>query len=456
MINQNRLETKKYQNLIDSTKTSRKFWIFVAFLLIFVIIGIVAIINQLITGLHVTGMSNRVFMGLYIVNFVFFIGISHAGTLISAILRVGNVKWRTPITRMAETITVFALIIGASMVLIDMGRLDRVFNLIFYGRIASPLVWDFLSLTTYLVGSVTFLYLPLIPDFAILRDRNRSLNNRRYKAYRILAVNWQGTSEQEKKLKRGMGIMAFLIIPVAVSVHTVISWIFSMTWRPYWHSTIFGPDFVVGAIYSGIAAIILAMAIFRKLYKLEGFITEKHFKNLAYLMMLFGMILLYFTISEYLTSGYTHWTDDATLLHQLYFGWFAWLFWGFMFTTFFIPLAILFFPKTRHVKGIVFSAFVVVIGMWLERYLIVVPVVSLGPVDLTWVLYVPTITEILITVAAVALFLLFYTVTSKIFPIVCMWEMIEHEEEEGLQTTEPSPISEKMPHVPDGVIVGSD
>ena len=335
-------------------QTTVQFRIVIAVLAGIFVLGAAALVRQWVLGLGVTGMSRPIYWGIYITNFVFFIGISHAGTLISAILRVTNAEWRRPITRIAEAITFFALILGAMQILIDLGRLDRVLNLFVYGRFQSPLLWDVTCISLYFFSSTLYLYLPMIPDLARLRDRmkpaeatsvtlsvakprsglqvskespnchservsssslvtvrhQRRISRRnfmssgsaidavprrntgeepalslskgslavwtrffafslpqratrgqaaqndtprhwRYHLYRVLALGWHGSAEQLRRLERAIGIMAILIIPIAVSVHTVVSWIFGMNMQPMWHSTILGPYFVVGAIFSG-------------------------------------------------------------------------------------------------------------------------------------------------------------------------------------------------------------
>ncbi|HYA29649.1 MAG TPA: NrfD/PsrC family molybdoenzyme membrane anchor subunit, partial [Acidobacteriota bacterium] len=226
--------------------------------------GAIAYAVQFTEGLGVTGLDQPVSWGFYVTNFVFFIGISHAGTLISAILRLSKAEWRRPITRMAEVITCMVIFVGAGQILVDLGRPDRMLNVLRYGRYQSPLLWDATSISAYLTASLTYLYLPMIPDIAILRDR---LPKRKL-LYSVLALGWTGTDYQQKVLNRAIAIMAVLVIPIAVSVHSVVSFVFSMTLQPGWHSTIFGPYFVVGAIFSGIAGLIVTMIIFRKAYGL--------------------------------------------------------------------------------------------------------------------------------------------------------------------------------------------
>src|SRR3989338_2342316 len=249
--------------IASMTRFSRPFFLLVGFLLAVICFAAYAWVHQLRDGLVVTGLNRPGFWGIYITNFVFFIGISHAGTLISAILRLCRAERRRPITRMAEAITVLVLFVGASNIIMDLGRPDRALNVILHPNFRSPLLWDVTSITTYLTASILYLYLPLIPDLALLRDR---LPRRRW-LYRRLALGWTGTPQQQRRLEMAISIMAVVVIPIAVSVHTVVSLVFSMTIQPMWHSTIFGPYFVVGAIFSGIAALIVAMAILRKVYR---------------------------------------------------------------------------------------------------------------------------------------------------------------------------------------------
>ncbi len=411
-----------FQPLLHS---SRAYYAFVGSLFFLVALGAYAYYTQLQYGLGVTGMRNTVQWGLYISNFVFFIGISHAGTLISAVLRVSNAEWRRPITRMAESITVMALMVGAMFPLIDLGRPDRILNLILYGRLQSPIIWDFISIATYLAGSMIYLYLPLIPDIAECRDRLSKTSHLKKWLYGILSVGWQNTEQQRKTLQKCIGIMAILIIPIAVSVHTVVSWIFAMTLRVGWHSTIYGPYFVVGAIFSGIATLIIAMGFFRRTYHLENYLTFKHFKYLAYLLLTLDIALIYFTLSEYITVGYGGELTDAAWLNALFFGQYATLFWSMFLIGFILPAIIIAFPRKRTILWIIIAAVFADIGMWIERYLIIVPTLSTPEISGPWGAYTPTWVEVTITVGALAGFILLYTLFSKVFPIVSSWELAE-------------------------------
>jgi len=401
-------------------RTGWKFWAFSAVLLAIWAWGMYAWTTQLRSGLDVTGLNVPVFWGLYITNFVFFIGISHAGTLISAILRLCNAEWRRPITRAAEVITVLVLFFGAGCVLLDVGRPERVLNVLLHPNFRSPLVWDVCAITVYLTGSTLYLYLPLIPDIAILRDR---MPGRRW-FYRILAAGWQGTDRQKRLLERAIAIMAIAVIPIAVSVHTVVSWVFAMTVQPMWHSTIFGPYFVVGAIFSGIAAIIIAMAIVRKVYHLEDYLKPIHFNNLGILLLVMACLWVYFTLAELLTTYYGSDPSHMVVFTSKLEGVYAPYFWSMVATCLVVPIALLANPRTRgSIWGCVTASVSVEIGMWLERYLIVVPSLSNPRLPRSEVLYQASWVEWSLLASFVAAFVFLYGLFTKFFPIVSIWEV---------------------------------
>ena len=416
-------------------KTGRWYYISVAFLFSLVAWGIFSWGYQIRHGLGVTGMNRPIFWGIYIANFVFFIGISHAGTLISAILRVTGAEWRKPVTRCAEAITVFALMVGPINVIIDLGRVDRMLNIlpfIKHGHLQSPLLWDVCCITLYLVGSVTFLYLPLIPDIAMLRDK---VNKRRW-LYRILALGWTGSPWQKKVLHKLMSIMTIIIIPIAVSVHTVVSWVFAMTIQPMWHSTIFGPYFVVGAIFSGIASLIIAMAILRKALHLEEYLKPIHFNNLGILLLTMCLLWAYFTFAEYLTTFYGAEPEHMEVFYSKLGGEFTLLFIIMLITCFVIPFIFLAISKLRTITGTVIASISINIGMWLERFLIVVPTLSRPRLPYGHGIYHPTWVEISIFAGEVAALCLLYVLFVKFFPIISIWELRETEEEQIVKSKE--------------------
>lgn len=379
---------------------------------------------QLIHGLGATGLGRPVYWGLYITNFVFFIGVSHAGTLISAILRIVHAEWRRPITRMAEVITVLVLFFGVGNVLLDLGRPDRALHVIRHPQFRSPLLWDVASISVYLIASSLYLYLPLIPDIALLRDRTGGW---RHRFYARLSLGWTGTPQQWHRLERAIGVMAILVIPIAVSVHTVVSWVFAMTIQPMWHSTIFGPYFVVGAIFSGIAAIITAMAIVRKVYRLEAHLKPVHFNNLGLLLLVMACLWLYFTFAEYLTTWYAHEPNEIAVFDAKFSGRFAPYFWAMFLFCFVIPFVILVNSKTRTVAGTVLASISVNIGMWLERFTIVVPSLSNPRAQIHSFVYVPSWVEWSLMAGCFAAFALLYMGFTKLFPIVSIWELEEAE-----------------------------
>ena len=405
--------------------TSRRYWIFVGTLAAIAVWGGFAWWTQLRQGLSVTGLNSPVFWGLYITNFVFFIGISHAGTLISAILRLAQAEWRRSITRAAEVITVLVLFFGMGCVILDLGRPDRALNVLLHPNFSSPLLWDVTSVATYLTASTIYLYLPLIPDIAILRDL---VPSRRW-LYRLLALGWTATPRQQRMLNIAIAVMAVIVIPIAVSVHTVVSWVFAMTVQPMWHSTIFGPYFVVGAIFSGIAAIIIAMAIIRKAYRLQDYLKSIHFNNLGLLLLVMSLLWFYFTFAEFLTTYYGGEPTHMVVFLSKTEGAFSPLFWTMVVTCFVIPFTLLANSKTRRtVWGCVVASISVEIGMWLERFLIVVPSLSHPRLPLEATAYVPSWVEWSLFAAFVSMFILLYAAFTKLFPIVSIWEIREGRE----------------------------
>jgi molybdopterin-containing oxidoreductase family membrane subunit len=407
--------------------TSWRYFLLVAFLASIVLMGISAWMYQVWYGFGVSGKRWPVFWGFYITNFVFWIGISHAGTLISAILRLVNAGWRRPVTRCAEVITAFALMIGAMFPLIHLGRPWLFFWLMPYPssrliwpNFRSPLVWDFFAISTYLTGSVLFLVLPMIPDFALVRDKSTGTRQR---IYGTLALGWQGTTKQWHRLETAMQIMAIAIIPVAVSVHTIVSFDFSMAVVPGWHSTIFGPYFVAGAIFSGIAALIIAMAALRKVLHLEDYLHPVHFQNLGKLLLMMSLLWAYFVFSERLTSWYGNSTSEMAVFWALQRGSYAPLYWTMVICNFVIPFPILALRQTRTIAGCVTASCFVVVGMWLERFLIVVPSLGHKYLPYSWGPYRPSPVEIMIMISTFAAMALLYTLFSKFVPIISIWEL---------------------------------
>jgi Ni/Fe-hydrogenase subunit HybB-like protein len=410
-------------------RTTPWYWVWLSFLIVVIAVGVYSYSTQWRDGLIVTNMRDRISWGLYISAFVFFVGISHAGTLISAILRASKARWRAPVTRVAEFITAFSLIIGALFVVIDMGRPERIFNVYLFGRWQSPIMWDVMAITTYLTASVLYLYSPMIPDLGLFRDRlaDKAGPVRNW-IYRTLALDWIGTPSQFKYLTKAITVMMIIIIPIAVSVHTVVSWIFGMTLRVGWNTTIFGVLFVAGAIFSGIATLVIILAILRKVYHWEEYLTKKHFVYLGYLLAAFAAVMLYVNISEFVTTGFKLEEAGEFAFRQLFLEDFSVMFWFYIIGGLITPLVLMVVPRTRTIAGVVVAAILVDVAMFLERYFIVVTGLRVPLMPYEPASYFPSIVEWSIFAAGLAGFALLITVAVKIFPMLAVWEMVEERE----------------------------
>ncbi len=441
------IETLREDCLRPTRNWGRPTQIWIGCLLIVIAWGLYCYIHQLRHGLGVTAMRDYVSWGLYISTFVFFIGISHSGTLVSAILRITRQEWRRPITRSAELLTFVSLVFGGILPIIDLGRPDRIANIVIFGRVQSPLIWDVISICTYLAGSTIFLFLPMIPDMALCRDRLTVVDSRFKKIrkwiYTKMALGWKGTKSQWHRLEWSMTIMTIVIIPVAVSVHTVVSYIFAMTLRPGWNSTVFGPYFVTGALYSGSACVILGMAAFRKMYHLEKYITLKHFNLMGQVELVLTLIYAYLNLNEYWIPAYKMATAEGHLLSDLFYGSYSIAFWTCQIGTVMVPLIIMSFPKGRNITMLTITCIIIVAGAWVKRYLIIVPTLlhpfmPIQEVPGTWSTYFPNYVEFSITAACLAGIFLFITLFAKLFPMMAVWEVeegikIDHDKQSAIE-----------------------
>ena len=430
---QQRLEER---TLAPLRRSSKAYWAFVGALLLIVAWGAYAYFTQTREGLIVTGMRDRVSWGLYVALFVFFIGASMAGTFVSAILRITQAGWRKPVTRSAEMVTVAALVVAALFITFDIGRPDRMLNLLFYGRWESPLTWDIYGLSTYLVGSLLYLYAALIPDLAFVRDRlGTTAPALKRWFFDSFALGWTGTPKQHRYLGTVLTLMMILMVPVAVMMHTVTSWIFAMTLREPWDSPLFGIYFVGGAIFSGVGIIIILMAILRKTQHLEEYMTEKHFRYLAYMMAAFALIMIFFNVNEFVTHAYKLRGEIGLHLQETFVGTLAPYFWSYFWGGLILPLVIIALPFTRNIAGIVVAAVLVNIGMFLERYLIVVGGMHLPLNPYGLPTYSPTWVEWSLMAAGVSVFVLIVSFMLKLVPSMAVWEMLE--EPSSVPTTAP-------------------
>jgi molybdopterin-containing oxidoreductase family membrane subunit len=409
-------------------RTSWRFYAVVAALAVVVAWGASTYYRQLTVGLGITGMNRPVFMGVYIINFVFFIGLSHAGTLISAILRILGAEWRRPFTRAAEAITLFSLPFGAGSIIIDLGRPDRLLNVIEHGSFESPILWDVTSVSLYLLSSIFYLYIALVPDIAMCRDYLQDVSPLRKRLYEILALGWTGSEKQYRRLNVVMDIMALWLTMLVITVHTVVSWIFGMTIVPGWHSAVIGPYFLVGAILGGGAALVIVMAILRKAYHLEDYVKPVHFRALSKFLLSLSLVWFYFTFAEFITIYYGNEPAHMVIFNAKLWGEFASLFWPMALLCFVIPVVILGNPRTRTITGAVIASVGINLGMWMERFTVVVPSLTRPRLPYGIATYKPTVEEWAITAGCVALFALLYALFTKVFPVIAVWEIHEAKE----------------------------
>ncbi len=418
---------------------SGKLWI--GFLLIIILGALVCYIIQLRKGLIITDMRDYALWGIYISNFVFFVAISLVGSLITAILRLSGTNWSTPLTRIAEIIAVAAIIMAGLTIIIDMGRPERLFNLFLHGRLQSPIIWDVVVISTYLVISVLLLYFPLLPDFAILKKYFKNIP-KLSKGYGKLSLNWTGTATQHKHYNKSIKILSILIIPVAFGIHTVTAWLFATTYRPGWDSSNFGPYFIAGAFVAGAGAVISVMYILRKIYHLEAYITDMHFDKMGKLLVLLCAIYLYFNINEYLVPAYKNTVEEAAHLKGLFLGEYAALFWAVIIGSLIVPIIVLIFPKGRKPLPVFIIGLIVVVGAWWKRYLIVTPTLlhpflPIQGVPESWHHYFPSAMEWIITFGTLASALLIITLLVRYLPIIPIHETAE---EQGILETDNSSI----------------
>jgi molybdopterin-containing oxidoreductase family membrane subunit len=416
--------------LAPLTRTSRGLFLFMALLLGILAVGAIAYGRQLIVGLGVTGMNRPVYLAIYIANFVFFIGLAHSGTFISAILRLVGAEWRKPLARAAEAITVFSVPFGAGSILIDMGRIDRSLHIIIYGRFGSPLLWDVTSISLYLFSSLVFFYLSLLPDIAICRDKLTNVPRWQHEMYRVLALGWKGHPEQYRRLEKVLAGMAIFMTMLVVTVHTVVAWVFGMTLQPGWHTAILGPFFLVGAIFSGSGAVVVALAVLRRVFHLEDMLTLKHFDYMRKLLIALTLVWFYFIVAEFLTTFYGNEGAEMRVFWEKFTGVYAIPFWAMFILCFAVPLAIMLTVGKRSIRWMVAAGLIINVGMWVERFLVVIPTMARPHLvsDLATGRYSPTWVEGAVTAACFAGLIFLYVLFVRFFPIVPIWERSEEVE----------------------------
>jgi len=405
------------------------YWLLLGFLVVFVHAAGAVWVYQVYKGLGIAGYAHPIFWGVYIVTFVFWVGIAHAGTLISAILYLFRSKWRNAINRSAEAMTVFAVLTAAQFLGIHVGRIWKSYFILPYPNqrglwvnFKSPLVWDTFAISTYGTISALFLFVGLIPDFAIARDRSTGW---RKVLYTALALGWEGKSKQWKAWNRTVLHLSGLCTPLVLSVHSVVSWDFAMSIVPTWHATIFAPYFVAGAIFSGFAMVLTMMIPVRRIFGLEAYITEYHFDNMGKFILLTSLIVGYSYVMEFFIAWYSGNEFEQTAWWYRVFGPYWISTWTMLICNTMIP-QLLWFKRVRtHVPTLFAVSIFVNIGMWFERYVIIVIGLSHEYDPAVWGIYTPRPAELMILAGSFAFFAMFFVIFIKLFPVIAVSEMKE-------------------------------
>ena len=429
MLIENQKSISTIENdLLSSVNRSRNYKIWMGLLIVSFVICMYFYFLQLRDGLSVTGLGDYVSWGLYISNFVFFVAASLIGMLITSVMGLLEIKWIKPIARIAEILAVGFAMVAGLIIITDMGRPDRLHHVFMYGRVQSPIVWDIAIVITYVAISLLLYYIPLIPDIALCNSRLNNLSKFQRKIYKALSFGWADKPEQFELIHKFTKILMVLIIPIAISIHTVTSWLFAMTLRAGWDSSIFGPYFVAGAFVAGTAAIIIAMYVFRNAFNLKDYITDMHFDKIGKLFVLVSLVYIYFNINEIIVPAYKLREGEATHLMSMLMGHGAFTFWFVQIGGLILPFVLLLFKGMRKPLPMMLISVVVIIGAWFKRYLIVVPIqehpyMPIQNAPEKFMHYSPTTAEIAITAASFILFLIIVTVLSKLFPVVPVWEI---------------------------------
>ncbi|MGH8495074.1 MAG: NrfD/PsrC family molybdoenzyme membrane anchor subunit [Gammaproteobacteria bacterium] len=384
---------------------------------------------QLYYGIGASGMNHPAVWGTYLSSFIFWIGLSHSGTLLSCVLLLTQSEWRKAMYRSAEAMTLFSLVVAATMVAVHLGRpwfihwaLPYPNQMELWPNFRSPLLFDVMAIGTYLTGSSIFIYMGSIPDFAAARDRTSGW---RHYMYRLFSLGWRGTDTEWHRLRWAYTFLAVLIIPLAVSVHSIVSWDFALSIVPAMHLTIFAPYFVVGAIYSGTAGIVTVMFLLRKYMNFGKYITELHFDNLGKLLLVLSLLWSYINVLELFTGWYGGASAEVEALRYKLFGYYAPLYWEMILFCAVAPLLCISRRfRTSFVPMLILSI-AINIGMYTERFLIVCTSLSRKYLPDAWNLFVPSVLELSILVGSLSLFCTLFLLFVKIFPSVSMYEVKE-------------------------------
>ncbi|SQA94713.1 quinol:electron acceptor oxidoreductase subunit ActD [Capnocytophaga ochracea] len=410
-------------------RASRAWWIAFGITLLATLWGLWAIWVTLRDGIGAWGLNKSVGWAWDITNFVWWIGIGHAGTLISAVLLLFRQQWRVAINRSAEAMTIFAVLQASIFPILHLGRPWLLhFNLPIpnqYGSLwdnfNSPLLWDVFAIATYFSVSLVFWWVGLLPDFAMLRDR--ALKPFQKKIYSLLSFGWSGRAKDWQRMEETMLLLAGIATPLVISVHTIVSFDFATSVVSGWHTTIFPPYFVAGAIFSGFAMVSLLLIILRKVCKLEAYITLKHIELMNIVMLVAGSIVAVAYLTEFFMAMRSHSEFEKYVFHNRATGAYAWAFWTMIICNVVLP-QLLWFKKLR--RSITFSvgvALVVCVGMWFERFVIIVTSLHRGYLPSSWTMFSPTWVDIGIFVGTLGFFFLLFLLYARSFPMIAQAEV---------------------------------
>jgi Ni/Fe-hydrogenase subunit HybB-like protein len=415
-------------------RLGRAYWLALAACGLLAAAGAGAWAYQIRSGLQVSGLKHPVMWGLYITTFVFWIGIAHSGTLISAVLYLFRARWRAAISRAAEAMTVFAVMTAGLFPLIHLGRSWYFYWLLPYPNqrhlwvnFRSPLVWDLFAIGTYFTVSVLFFYLGLVPDLAALGARATGWRGR---VYRALALGWRGALSQWHHFKTAYLLLAALATPLVVSVHSVVSWDFAMSVVPGWHSTIFAPYFVAGAIFSGLAMVVTLIVPARALLELDRYVTVEHLEAVAKLLVVTSLIVTYAYALEWFFAWYSENPFEQTVLLSRATGPYAPLFWTMVAANSIVPLSLFSRRVRRNTTVLFFVSLAINVGMWLERFVIIVGSLSRDYNPAVWDTYWPTWVEWTILAGSFGWFLAWFLLFVGHLPPVPVAEVKEALESE--------------------------
>ena len=410
-------------------RPGRGWWISLSISLVLLTVGVVATIHTVMTGIGTWGLNRTIGWAFDITNFVFWIGIGHAGTFISAILFLFNQKWRTSVNRSAEAMTLIAVMCAGMFPIIHMGRPWLFYWVLPYPNtrgtlwvnFRSPLLWDFFAISTYFTISAVFWYLGLVPDLATARDRTKSKLRKAF--YQVLSLGWNGSNRTWSRYETVYAVLAALATPLVISVHSIVSFDFATSLIPGWHSTIFPPYFVAGAVFSGFAMVITLMILVRKLMHLEDYITAQHLENMCKVALLTGSIVGLAYITEIFTGLYSGNPNEIFVIINRGLGPYAWAYW-IMFGCNALVSQLFWFRKLRTwVPAIFVISILINVGMWFERFVIIVTSLHRDFLPSSWAMYTPSVTEVGLLVGSFGLFFTAFLIFLRLFPVISINEV---------------------------------